>query len=60
LTLNAVLTVTWDVTIENGGILTHTIWASTNLNLQVWWTLTINTWWKIDTTWKSSSTTWAW
>jgi len=67
LTLSSVLTVTWDVTIENGGIITHPVWASTAFDMQIWGTLNINAWWKIDvsekwtsTIWRSSYTSYAW
>ncbi|MDD3303284.1 MAG: hypothetical protein PHN31_07040, partial [Candidatus Gracilibacteria bacterium] len=52
LTLNDVLTVTGDATIENGGIITHTSASSTAFTLIVGGTLTIDVGGKIDTSTK--------
>ncbi len=60
LTLNAELLVTWDMTIESGWILTHSLVTSTDFNLLVDWILDIQSWWKIDMTWKWKSSTWGW
>ena len=58
LTLNAKLTVTWDATIQDGWVLTHSLWATTNFFLQVNWTLDINSWAQINMNEKWNSTTW--
>ena len=62
------LNISWDLTIWWNWTITHTINTSTDnhfVNLNVWWNLTINTWWKIDTSakwyawWTASCAWWA-
>ncbi|MDD3302602.1 MAG: hypothetical protein PHN31_03525 [Candidatus Gracilibacteria bacterium] len=57
LTINAVLTVTGDAVIENGGIITHSATSSTSSNLIVGGTLDINPGGKFDVSYKGTATT---
>ena len=55
-----VITVPWNMTIENGWLLTHWAVSASSFNLLVDWILEINSWWKIDMTWKWISSIWNW